>query len=132
MTVLEYGTSFTDFVFNELSLTKSKLKTILKKHFLKSHSFFGSSTWTILFCEFQMYLVILIFRTFGNYEEKIERWHLFLLPCIFLGLALQSRVSRRSNETFFLSFACKYIYPSSMSSFLLQILERFWYLLYFC
>ena len=67
-----------DFIFNESSLTKSILNTLLKNHFLKkvtcnqvaSIIVVGFVLWVIYYdfvCEFQKYLVISIFRTFRNY-----------------------------------------------------------------
>lgn len=101
------GTIFT--LASSLSLTKSKLKTSIKNHFLKvaCHEVINVIDLVFVFwhiyckdfiCKIQKQLVILIFRTFRNYilkkkKKTIERWPLFLLPCILLGLLLQPLVS---------------------------------------
>ena len=57
------------------------------------------------------YLVIPIFTTFRNYNQKMERWPLLLLPYILLE-HLQPRVSNRIGNfplLVFLSFAWKHI-----------------------
>lgn len=91
----------------KISMTQSKLKTLLKNHFLKIYMKWVKKKWVILFLFFGSSTTTILFASF-------ESWLLHLLHCVLLMLPV--------------SIHCKYIYPNFISSFLSQLSRQFWYL----